>query len=339
MEDKFRLVLIGAGKIGIQAHLPAILACPQVELTAVVDAAPERAATLLSRYGVSVPVFRDLEPALAMAKAAVIATPGATHFALAKQCLEAGVPVLIEKPLTETLGEAMELMQLAQAHGVVAMVGYVTRFRANVRLLRSLLHQDYFGRVFRFAYQYGTKGGWAPVSGYGTSRTAGVLAITGSHFLDRMLWFWGYPSETSYRDDGEAGPASNCVATFRFPNGLEGVVRCSKTASLPGALVLATDAGHVLLPDNDEADIELRSGARPHLRHLVQCDGRDNRSINGDVFVAQLQDFVRACRTGSGVGCDLAQGVDSMRLIEGLFSIRAPLPSSWYEEHTGTEQT
>jgi predicted dehydrogenase len=335
--DKLRLVLVGAGQIGVQAHLPAVLACPQVELAAVIDSDPERAAPRLARYGVSVPVFRDLDSAIAQAQAAVIATPGPTHFALSRQCLTAGLHVLIEKPVTETTGDALELLRLAQAHRVAAMVGYVTRFRANVRLLRSLLHERYFGRVHKFSYQFGTRGGWAPVSGYGTGRMAGVLAITGSHFLDRMLWFWGYPSEVSYRDDGEAGPASNCVATVHYPDGLQGVIRLSKTVSLPGALVLVTDAGHVLLRDNDEADIELYPAARPQLRHILQRDARADQSIVSDVFVAQLQDFIRACGTGGAVGCDLAQSVESIRLMEDMFSVREPLPTRWYDECRGME--
>ncbi len=96
------------------------------------------------------------------------------------------------------LARETEAAQAAVLRGTVAAPGYVTRFRPNLRLLKSLLDQGYFGRVTRFVHQFGTAGGWAPLSGYNLARSAtggGVLMVTGTHFLDRMLWFWGMPNE------------------------------------------------------------------------------------------------------------------------------------------------
>jgi predicted dehydrogenase len=58
------MIMVGAGQIASQSHLPAVLACEGVDLVAIVDSTPGRAAELAREYGLSVQIFSDLEPAL-----------------------------------------------------------------------------------------------------------------------------------------------------------------------------------------------------------------------------------------------------------------------------------
>ena len=329
MAERFRLVLIGAGRIGAQAHFPAALACDEIEVVGIVDPTKERAEQLTKAYGLSIPVFDAVPAALANAEGAIVATPDATHLAVAKQCLEAGVSVLVEKPVTSTYQEALELQRAARGTRAFVMVGYVTRYRRNVQLLKSLLATRHFGTVSSFAYQYGTVGGWAPFSGYGaTRRGGGVLTVTGSHFLDRMIMLWGYPKSTEYWDDGENGPEANAVAKLVFADGVVGNVRCSKTAQLPGALVLDTEEGSVELRDFDTAEIRLRPKRAAKVEYSI--DGTEPaREV--DTFVEQLKDFARACRgTPSAIACDLTQGMESIRLIDELYAKKQLLACDWY---------
>src|SRR5262245_27965905 len=95
----------------------------------------------------------------------------------------------------------------------------------------------------------------APMSSYNLSRKAtggGVLVITGTHFLDRMLHFWGYPDDVALADDEQGGAEANCRATFRYTTTdtpCEGVVLYSKTTELPGGLIIETDRGVVQVPE------------------------------------------------------------------------------------------
>lgn len=332
VNDHFRLIMIGAGQIASLSHLPAVLACEGVDLVAIVDSKPGRASKLAREYGLSVKIFSDLEPALERADGAIVATPNDTHHDIATRCLMRGVHVLIEKPMTSTYAEALQLSKLARNTGLNAMVGFVTRHRRNVRLMKTLLDQKHFGRVSHFAYQFGTNGGWAPLTGYKSNaggRGAGVLAISASHFLDRMLWFWGYPVDMTYRDDGAKGPETNCVAKFRFEGEIHGTLRCSKSASLPGGLVLDTEMGRVVLPEAEDADIVLLPNENQQLQYLLKTRDRI-ASPEREPFLAQISDFVSACKTGDGFGCDFNQGAVSMRLIEDLYSRRQPLMQDWY---------
>jgi predicted dehydrogenase len=76
-------------------------------------------------------------------------------------------------------------------------VGYYMRFRNEVILLKRLLDVGYFGHIRRFHFQHGTIGGWSPLSGYNLDRNAsggGVLVVSGTHFIDLMLYWFGYPT-------------------------------------------------------------------------------------------------------------------------------------------------
>ena len=331
MNGGFRIVLVGAGRIASQAHLPAILACDAARLSAIVDPVPERAARLAREYGLSVRIFEKLEPALEAADGAIVATPNDTHQAIAATCLERGVHVLVEKPMTSTYAEALALSQLARDRGRVAMVGYVTRHRHNVRFLKSLLEQRHFGRVASFAYQFGTNGGWAPLAGYkaDASGRGGVLSVSGSHFLDRMLWFWGYPAHMAFLDDGAKGPEGNCVARFEFEGGMHGSLRCSKTTALPGGLILDTEMGHVVLRDTDQAEVVLLPRRNLDLKYVLKKQEVQS-SAEIDPFNAQISDFVAACQGKEAFGCDFEEGALSMRLMEDLYSRRQAFCEDWY---------
>jgi len=194
----FRLAIVGAGLISREAHLPAALKSRHVELVALVDPVVARARELAADFGIRPQVAADVAEVLGKIDGAVIAAPNKAHHPIAKTCLAAGKHVLIEKPMTTTVAEADDLLAAARASGASIAVGYVTRFRNSTRLLAELLANSYFGKVHEFYHQFGSAGGWAPLSGYNLTATAaggGVLVVTGTHFLDRMLALWGYPDE------------------------------------------------------------------------------------------------------------------------------------------------
>lgn len=327
--------MIGCGLITRGAHLPAALSCGGVEVAALVDPVPEHANVLASDYGISPAIARSLDELSVPVDGAIIATPNHTHKDLALACFERGISVLIEKPLANSVAEGEEILAAAQRSGCSLAVGYVSRFRPNVLLLKALLERDYFGRVRRFAHQFGTVGGWSPLSAYNLNRETsggGVLVVTGTHFLDRMLYLWGYPDDMAFQDDADGGPEANCVATFRFARDagpIVGTARYSKTTRLPGGLIIETDRGTIVAGDTDSADIVFHPAEAPDLTHTIASDrfgspeGRDN-------FAEQIVDFVSACRDGRAPTVSGDQGVRSLRLIEELYARRTPLQSNWY---------
>ncbi len=336
MTERLRVAIIGCGRIS-NAHAQAVMASPMAELTALVDPVAERAHALAERVGARPVIATDIQTISAHADAAVIATPNHTHREAATQCLHAGLHTLIEKPLAVSASEGERIVEASREANRVVAVGYATRFRENIRLMGDLLRQNYFGRVRRFAYQFGSRGGWAPLSGYNLDRRmtgGGVLVVTGTHFIDRMIDWFGYPESAALADDSRGGPEATAFATFRFrsesQDRLVGMARFSKAVALEGGFVADTEAGTVVLRDRPDASIVLRPHASPLLEHIVQRRSTDLRPAAATEIGRQLENFIESCRSGLPPLVGGAEGLQSLRLLEELYANRSQLDRDWY---------
>jgi len=242
------------------------------------------------------------------------------------------VATLVEKPLATSYSDGLDIVDAGNRSGRALAVGYSTRFRANVLGLKELLESQRFGAVSRFVYQFGTNGGWAPLSAYNLSRRTaggGVLVVTGTHFLDRMLSFWGYPDEVEYQDDARGGLESNCVAAFRYRRSslqFQGVARLSKTVDLPKGLVIETTQGTLRVADRDDAQIIFRPRDSQVWEYALRRQATNIHFEQVATSLLQLEDFVEACFAGRQPRVDGRQGLLSLRLIEEMYSHRQPLP-------------
>lgn len=121
------------------------------ELAGVVDADSNRAREQAGLYGV--PAFSSVADLMKTAKpdAASVAVPTIYHSKVARELMEAGVDVLIEKPIAATLQQADEILELAAKHNRVGMVGHLERFNPAVRATIPLLNQPMFFEVHRLS--------------------------------------------------------------------------------------------------------------------------------------------------------------------------------------------
>ena len=139
------IAVIGCGKVADQ-HVQAIHRIADCEIVAVCDRELLMAKQLGERFGVSA-CFSDLREMLDAASPDVIhiTTPPQSHFALAKQCLESGAHVYLEKPFTITAGEAEALIQLAEHRGLKVTVGHNYQFTLEMLEMRRLISEGYLG--------------------------------------------------------------------------------------------------------------------------------------------------------------------------------------------------
>lgn len=130
MTDKFRAAVVGLGYFG-RFHARHYAAHPDADLVAVVDVDPARAAAVAGEFGgEALSGYRDLKGRVDVASVAV---PTSAHFEVASALIEAGIHVLIEKPVAETVQQADDLMALAGGRGLVVQVGHIERFSAVYR--------------------------------------------------------------------------------------------------------------------------------------------------------------------------------------------------------------
>ena len=127
------VTLIGLGHMG-RIHLSKLCTFEGITVSGICDIDAARARECSEQY--SVPVFPGYQEAIDSATCAVIATPTESHYSIARQCLERGVHVFLEKPITVSPGEARELVDMARAKGLVLQVGHLERL--NPALTRAL---------------------------------------------------------------------------------------------------------------------------------------------------------------------------------------------------------
>jgi predicted dehydrogenase len=150
---KTKVAVIGAGSFG-KNHARVYHELQQegaVEFCGIVDADISRAQEHATKY--NVPAFGSIEDLLKQAKpdAASIAVPTIHHAEVARQLIEAGVDVLIEKPIAATLRQADDILNLATKHNRIGMVGHLERFNPAVRATLPLLNHPMFFEVHRLS--------------------------------------------------------------------------------------------------------------------------------------------------------------------------------------------
>jgi predicted dehydrogenase len=147
MTEKLSVGIIGAGYWGPNL-IRNFSACPLTEVAAICDANPARLEAIGRTYG-HLKLVSSVDQLLEMGLDAVaIATPVSTHYPLAERCLEAGLHVLVEKPLTATVREAQALIELAARRGRILMVDHTYLFNNSVRRIKEIIENDELGELY-----------------------------------------------------------------------------------------------------------------------------------------------------------------------------------------------
>jgi predicted dehydrogenase len=139
--SKLKTAVIGVGYLG-KFHADKYAALDSCELVAVVDADIEVAKAIAEKHGVE--ALTDYKSLLGKVDAVSIAAPTTLHHDIAKDFIENGAHVLIEKPITVTVDQADDLIELAVCNDVLIQVGHLERFNAALMDLGETLHNPTF---------------------------------------------------------------------------------------------------------------------------------------------------------------------------------------------------
>ena len=146
--QKLKCAVIGVGYLG-RFHAQKYQLLDNVELVGVCDVNEVGCKAVAEEL--SVPAFFDYRNLFGQVDAVSIAATTKQHYAIAKDCLMQGIHVLIEKPITETVAQAQELIALAKAHNVKLQVGHMERFNAARLALDDYLDKPLFIESHRLA--------------------------------------------------------------------------------------------------------------------------------------------------------------------------------------------
>jgi len=337
-----RLAIIGAGHLGrIHARVAATL--PEIELVAVVDPLEEIRQSVAKECSVSrgassagqkavgshvsaVSAVADYRDVIGQIEAAIIATPTSTHHAIGLELLNAGVPLLIEKPLARSVAEANELVALARKKGLALQVGHVERFNPALLAVAANLRDPKYIEAKR-------------TSGYTFRSTdIGVVLDVMIHDLDIVLSLTRSPVEEVQALGISLLGGHEDIATARltFASGCVANLSASRvsfqqqrtmtifTSRCSASINFATHEATVVKPSDQVLRREFRvekltPAERTYWReHLFDELLVRNQFQPAPVNAIQEEqrDFVRAVREGRAPRVDGAAGRDAVVVAE-----------------------
>src|SRR5687767_13101603 len=270
--DDVRVGLIGFGLAGAVFHAPLVSATKGLRLAAVVTSNPERAHEAQRAYA-EISILKT--PELLFERAGeldlvVVASPNRTHAPLAQAALEAGLSVVVDKPLAATAAEGRRLVEEAGRRGLMLTVFQNRRWDGDFLTLRRLLGRGELGRVLRFESRFER---WRPEAKPGWRQSGapedagGLLYDLGSHLIDQALVLFG-PVSRVYaelvRPYAEVEADNDTFVALEHASGVRSHLWMSTAAAQAGARfrVLGSAAGYTKF-GLDAQEESLKRGARP----------------------------------------------------------------------------
>jgi predicted dehydrogenase len=328
--DRCKLGVVGVGHLG-QAHARVLASLPNVELVGVVDTNSVQAETVAARQRVR--VFDHHCDLADHIDAACIVTPTVFHHTVAKDFLNRGLPILVEKPLALNLDEANELVELANKNRAILQVGHIERFNPAFEELRSKPINPKFIEAERH--------------GIFTGRSTDIGAVMDLmiHDLDLLLDLVGQPVEEvqalgmtvfgRHEDMASARLrfASGCIAHLTAsrmspkpkrkmriwaPEGYAGLDFCDKRLTLvqpsPELRLNGLNTRSLTASERQQLPAEIFK------QHLQTQESTFERG--GDQLTRELEDFVRCVQSHSTPRVTGEAGRDAIsvasRIIESL---------------------
>ena len=199
------VAVLGFGLAGRVFHAPFVSAVPGLRLEAIVQRRGDEAAKAYP----GTRVLRSVEEALAdpAVQMVVVGTPNETHFSLAKQALEAGKHVVIDKPFAASSSEARELVTLAAQKGLLVAPFHNRRWDGDFLTLKKIIASKELGRIVTLESHFDRFRPLPREATWKESQNAsnGLLFDLGPHLVDQALALFGVPQSitASVRHDRE----------------------------------------------------------------------------------------------------------------------------------------
>jgi scyllo-inositol 2-dehydrogenase (NADP+) len=331
-----RAALIGFGLAGEAFHAPLINAVEGIELAAIVSGDEERRSRATERYPdvLLLAGSAELWDLAGDFDLAVVAAPNQAHVPLAEAALDAGLPVVVDKPLAPTAGEARTLVAKARETGLALIPFHNRRWDGDFLTVRRLRSEGKLGPIWRFESRFER---WRPQIAEGWRESAepadagGVLYDLGSHLVDQALVLCGpvrsvYSELDTRREGAQVDDDAFVALTHR--SGVRTHLWMSVVAGQPGPRfrVLGERAAYVK-HGLDVQEAELRAGREPSEPGWGREDAErwglvgtesDTRSVETEPGAYQrfYEGVVATLREGAPPPVDADDAVAGLALLE-----------------------
>jgi predicted dehydrogenase len=312
--------VIGAGAWG-KNHVRTVATLAEAELAGVCDADPKTREKLTRQYPAA-HITGDVADLLGRVDAVVIASPAATHARVARQCIEAGKPCLVEKPFALSTSDAEAVAQAAAKHDVPVLTGHLLVFHPAVERLRSLVQTGELGRIY---YLYGLRVNLGQVRA-----DENALWSFGPHDVSVALYLLGEtPVRVAAHGKSYLQPKVEDVVflTMEFGSGVLAHVQLSWLDPHKERKLTVVGATKMVVFDDMEAREKLRIYDKGVQRPPEYGSYGEALSIReGDIFIpkipnveplaAELGHFVKVARRTEAPRASAADGVAVVKVLD-----------------------
>jgi UDP-N-acetyl-2-amino-2-deoxyglucuronate dehydrogenase len=319
--------VVGCGDVSI-VHLQAIANLDGIDLVGVCDIDADRAAAVAQRYGV--PRFADHRLLLDAVRPEVVhvCTPHHQHAQVAIDCLDAGVAILVEKPVAHTIAEADRLIDAAQRHpGVKAGICLQNRYNVTTRAARALLQSGELGAVrggsatvlwHRDPAYYRAR----PWRGRRRDSGGGVLINQAIHTLDLMEWLLGdvvrVQSHTGrYALDGVVDVEDTAHVLLDHAGGARSVVFATNANVIDSPVTIEIVTKQAVLLIRGDLTVSYADGRSETVtERRASTGGRSYWGVSHELLIA---DFYRTLRDPERFWIGPQEGARSLRLVDQIY--------------------
>ncbi|WP_257351051.1 Gfo/Idh/MocA family protein [Pseudalkalibacillus decolorationis] len=340
--NRIRVGIIGTGSISYE-HLEAYKKQPDAEIFAICDQQKERAEEVAAKYGVP-NVFDNYKEMLDLKEldAVSICTWNYTHADITISALQAGKNILVEKPLAIHVEEAERIQDAAKKAGKIVQVGVVRRFDPNTQMMKQFADGGMFGEFYYAKASYlrraGNPGGWFADK---QKSGGGPLIDIGVHVIDLCWYIMGKPKPVSISANTyhELGNRSN-IQNVSFYKAADYDPNQNDVEDLANAIIrfengasLMVDVSYTLHASKDETAVKLygtKGGleVEPELKIITEqhdtmlniLPQTDSPTLDvKQAFAAEIDHFIQCCQTGQTPISSLEDGVQMMRMLNGIY--------------------
>ena len=351
---KMRVGIIGCGWIA-GAHMRSYLKQPDVEIVAGADLIPGKAKAFMEEYGITgaktdyASHKEMLEDKSLNLDAVSICTYNRQHAIPAIDALNAGVNVLLEKPFTVTLDEAVEVVKAEKKSGKVLSIGFQPRMDANMKKIKEIVESGVLGKIYYIQTGGGRRRG-IPTP-FGTTfiedKTAGIGALgdIGCYSLDMVLNAIGYPKPLTVSgyvsnffgtDPNYSGYKKEKAAEYASLFGVDdfgaGFIRLeggiildfriawAMNLDTPGDTIIMGTKGSLRIPSTECWNGTV--GGEMKVYHEVAGSQVVTTipiiKMNGELFDLKIRTFLDACKNGDPAPVPSSQILYNQAIIDGI---------------------
>lgn len=329
---QMRGVLLGCGALAEQYSAPAIQAVG-LDIVGLVDPSDERTSVLArifqtAKKSSSITQLTDLASNFCL-----ITSPSRFHAIQSIDSMEAGMHVLCEKPMANTVAEAEQMIATSERTGKVLAIGLFRRFFPSTRAIKEIVQNNSLGKPIRYEFAEGGLFNWPAASPTFFSREhsgGGVLHDLGVHVLDLVAHWFGDPTSVAYEDDAAGGLETNALVHLNHGD-FTGEVRLSRDWTTSNRYFIEFEKGWVGWRVGEANRIEMGFNGSSQSFNIQVCGSAENwgNPSPGDAgltyhqaFTEQLAHFVRAIRGEEPLLVPGSEGIRSLRIIEECYKNR-----------------